>query len=77
MPRKVTIKRAGKEDEVREYEPEVGTGFFWEADAVALDVAAGRTENAVMPVGESARMMRLMDDVRAKCGLRYPQDGAK
>lgn len=75
VPRKITIKRQGKEDEVREYEPETGTGFFWEADAVACDVAEGRKESAIMPLEESLRMMRLMDDIRGLCGLKYPQDG--
>lgn len=54
--------------------PEGTLGFFWEADAVAQDIAAGKTENAVMPLDESLRMMRLMDSIRIDCGLRYPQD---
>ena len=49
-------------------------GFFWEADAVAQDIAAGKTENTVMPLDESLRMMRLMDGIRKDCGLRYAQD---
>jgi len=82
VPRKITIKRSDAEgkqtekDDVREFEPEAGVGFMWEADAVALDVAAGRKENAIMPVGESLRMMRLMDEIRRIGGLKYPQDGA-
>jgi dihydrodiol dehydrogenase / D-xylose 1-dehydrogenase (NADP) len=48
----------------------------WEADAVALDIAAGRKENEIMPVEESLRMMRLMDDIRKAGGLKYPQDKA-
>lgn len=50
------------------------TGFFWEADAVAEDIANGRTENATMPLDETLRMMRLMDGIRRDAGLRYPQD---
>jgi len=82
VPRKITIKRADAEgkqtekDDVREFEPAAGVGFMWEADAVALDVASGRKENAIMPMGESLRMMRLMDDIRKIGGLKYPQDDA-
>jgi len=63
--------------EVRTYtveRPEGTLGFFWEADAVAHDVADGRTENAIMPLDESLRIMRLMDDIRRDGGLVYPQD---
>jgi hypothetical protein len=47
----------------------------WEADAVALDIANGRTENGIMPVMESLRIMKLMDGIRRQGGLVYPQDG--
>jgi len=46
----------------------------WEADAVALDIANGRTENGIMPVEESLRIMKLMDGIRRQGGLVYPQD---
>lgn len=55
--------------------PDGTMGFFWEADAVAEDVASGRTENATMPLDETLRMMKLMDSIRREAGLRYPQDG--
>ena len=54
--------------------PKDTLGFFWEADAVARDIAAGRTENAVVPLDESIRMMQLMDKIRKDAGLVYPQD---
>jgi len=80
VPRKIVIKKSlgdGKEEvvEEKEYEPEVGTGFFWEADAVAVDVAEGRKESAIVPLAESLRMMKLMDECRRQAGLKYPQDG--
>ncbi|KFZ23888.1 hypothetical protein V502_01616 [Pseudogymnoascus sp. VKM F-4520 (FW-2644)] len=55
--------------------PEGTLGFFWEADAVALDIANGRTENGTMPLEESLRIMKLMDGIRRQGGLVYPQDG--
>ena len=51
-----------------------GRGFFWEADAVALDIAAGRKENAVMPFAETVRVMKIMDNIRRQGGARFPQD---
>jgi hypothetical protein len=49
-------------------------GFFWEADAVALDVAAGRKEKAIMPHAEMVRAMEMLDEIRRQGGARFPQD---
>lgn len=54
--------------------PQEGWGFYYEADAAALDVAAGRKENAVMPWSETVRTMEIVDEVRRQGGLRFPQD---
>jgi dihydrodiol dehydrogenase / D-xylose 1-dehydrogenase (NADP) len=54
--------------------PEGTLGFCWEADAVAVDIAKGRKENERMPLDETLRMMKLMDEIRKKGDLRYPQD---
>jgi predicted dehydrogenase len=51
-----------------------GRGFFWEADAVALDIAAGKIENDVMPWAETIRVMEIMDEIRRQGGARFPQD---
>lgn len=51
-----------------------GRGFYWEADAVALDIVAGKTENAIMPWAETIRVMEIMDEVRRQGGARFPQD---
>ncbi|PYH84781.1 NAD(P)-binding protein [Aspergillus uvarum CBS 121591] len=50
------------------------TGFFYEADAVAVDIANGRLENETMPLDETLRMLRLMDTIRKDGGLVYFQD---
>ena len=74
-PRPGVAEEDNREERTYTVEKPVGAlGFFWEADAVALDIAAGRLENATMPLDESLRMMRLMDDVRRQNGLLYPQD---
>lgn len=54
--------------------PEGTMGFFWEADAVADDIASCRAENAILPLDETLRIMRLMDSIRREGGLVYPQD---
>jgi dihydrodiol dehydrogenase / D-xylose 1-dehydrogenase (NADP) len=57
--------------------PAGALGFFWEADTVALDISSGRMENSTMPLAESLRMMKLMDEIRRQGGLVYPQDSVK
>jgi hypothetical protein len=52
----------------------IGMGFYWEADAVALDIAAGRKENAIMPHAETVRVMEMLVEVRRQGGARFPQD---
>jgi predicted dehydrogenase len=51
-----------------------GFGFFWEADAVAMDIAAARKENAIMPHAETLRVMEMLDEIRRQGGARFPQD---
>jgi predicted dehydrogenase len=51
-----------------------GFGMFWEADSVALDITAGKTENAIMPWRETLQVMEMMDEVRRQGGARFPQD---
>lgn len=65
-----------QDQEPKKYEFErPGKGFYWEADAVALDIAAGRQQSSVMPWEETLRVMELLDEVRRQGGARFPQDG--
>lgn len=69
------VKNAkGEEEDFRFNHPEGTFGFIYEADAVAQDILAGRKENERMPLSETLRIMRLMDQIRAQNGLVYPQD---
>jgi len=57
-PEKFTLyKKDGGEPEEYNFE-KPGRGFFWEADAVALDIKAGRKQNATVPWAETLRVMR-------------------
>lgn len=51
-----------------------GRGFYYEADAVAQDIAANSLENAIMPHAESVRVMEIMDEIRKQGGAKFPQD---
>ena len=51
-----------------------GKGLYWEADAVALDIAAGRKQNDVMPWSETIRVLEIMDEVRKQGGAKFPQE---
>lgn len=49
-------------------------GFIYEANAVAKDIAAGKTESDIMPHKETLLVMGIMDKARYESGLVYPQD---
>lgn len=51
-----------------------GKSFYWKAGAVALDIAAGRKESAIMPHAETLRVMEMLDEIRRQGGARFPQD---
>lgn len=73
VPSAFTVKKLGSEEEKYDFEWP-GRGFHWEADAVALEIAAGRTESAVMPWSETIRVMEIMDEIRRQGGAKFPQD---
>lgn len=47
-------------------------GFIYEILAAHEDLRNGRTENALMPLGESLAILETMDTIRAQWGLQYP-----
>ncbi|KAJ2902734.1 hypothetical protein MKZ38_000160 [Zalerion maritima] len=51
-----------------------GKGFYWEADSVALDIAAGKTESVQLPWAETLRVLDMLDEVRRQGGAKFPQD---
>jgi len=65
-------KDGGKEELFTFEKP--GRGFYWEADAVAVDLQAGRKQDATMPWAETLRVMKIMDGVRRRGGARFPVD---
>ena len=55
-------------------EIEGGKGFYYEADAVAVDILNKRLESEIMPLGESLRVLEIMDQIRKGGGAEFPQD---
>lgn len=52
-----------------------GFGFYWEADACAIDIAHGKLENEeTIPWKETLAVMEIMDGARKSSGLVYPQE---
>ncbi|KAK5170956.1 uncharacterized protein LTR77_004100 [Saxophila tyrrhenica] len=66
-------KEEGAKPDVWEFE-KPGRGFYWEADAVAHDLKAGKVEDERMPWKETLRMMEIMDGVRKRGGAKFPVD---
>lgn len=68
------VKADGTRQDFNYSAPADCKGFIYEADAVAQDLAAGRKENARMPLSETVAVMTVLDTVRKQGGLVYPQD---
>jgi predicted dehydrogenase len=49
-------------------------GYQFEAAEVAACVRAGKLESERMPLDETVEILRTMDSIRAKIGLRYPME---
>lgn len=74
-PTKVVVQYndPSKPDEV--YEPHKdGFGYYWEADAAALDIQQGKLESSIMPWKESLLVFDIMDNIRKESGLVYEQE---
>jgi predicted dehydrogenase len=53
-------------------QPVVGNGYNYEAAEVMRCLRAGERESPIMPLDESLRIMKIMDEIRAQWGLKYP-----
>ncbi|KAG4434822.1 hypothetical protein IFR05_009693 [Cadophora sp. M221] len=73
VPKSIKIMVKDQEEKLLYFEHE-GMGFYFEADAVAADILAGRKENDIMPLEESVRIIRIMDEIRKDAGVVYSQD---
>ena len=56
--------------------PSLGEGFEEEILEVCSCIREGKCQSDILPVEESIRIIRLMDEVRRQIGVRYPFDPA-
>ncbi|MFE4713145.1 Gfo/Idh/MocA family protein [Paenibacillus sp. NPDC056722] len=50
----------------------VSHGYAFEAEEVGRCLAEGLTESPILPLEESLAIIKLLDDIRAQWGLKYP-----
>jgi predicted dehydrogenase len=55
-------------------QPQQITGFEYQVEACIDAIEAGAMECPQMPHDEILRIMGIMDDVRARWGLKYPNE---
>ena len=70
-PRGVQLQRPGQPAQEFSYPPP-GAGYHYEAAHVQQCLAQGRLESPLLPLAFSLALMRLLDTVRQRIGLRYP-----
>ncbi|WP_125131536.1 Gfo/Idh/MocA family oxidoreductase [Microbacterium sp. 10M-3C3] len=51
-----------------------GRGMQYQALHAEALVRAGRTSSEILPIDESVAIMRVLDDIRAQIGVRYPHE---
>ncbi|MER7723695.1 Gfo/Idh/MocA family oxidoreductase [Streptomyces sp. NPDC096323] len=76
-PQSFVLHRAGEEPEEISSGPgpQGLTGMQFEAAEVMRAVLAGETESPLVPLDGSLAVMRTLDAVRERIGVRYPVDG--
>lgn len=47
-------------------------GFIYQVEEVVSCIKEGKTESSIIPVQETIDIMKLMDDMRAEWGFKYP-----
>ena len=52
--------------------PYDGNGYQFQADHVNECLRAGKLESDLLPLDHSLATMKVLDDARARIGLRYP-----
>jgi predicted dehydrogenase len=71
-PTRMTIYREGESPQVIENPLNEYNGYEYEALEVMDCIASGKTESDVMPLDETLEIIRVLDNVRAQWGFKYP-----
>ncbi|WP_210586842.1 Gfo/Idh/MocA family protein [Streptomyces sp. GESEQ-35] len=71
------LHRDGREPEVFAHDPSTGphNSFKYEAREVMRALRAGETESPVIPLEGTLAVMRTLDAIRNRIGVRYPGEG--
>jgi len=72
-PAGLTLTLTGQEERVVEM-PFPGEGYSYEAAEVMRCLRAGELESDVMPLDETLAIMKTVDQIRARWGLKYPTE---
>ena len=67
-----TLQAGGRKERVEL--PLAGNGYNYEAREVARCLGEGLKESAVTPLDETVALMRILDEIRAQIGLKYPME---
>lgn len=74
-PTKIVVSYYDPQKTEEIFEPfKDGYGYYWEADACALDIQAGKTEDDIMPLSETLNVFDIMDTIRHQNNMVYPQE---
>lgn len=73
-PQRITVNTREQSGVIDIKVPQQLTGYEYEFQACRQALLEGRIEPVEMPHDETLYIMRLMDDLRAKWGVRFPMD---
>jgi predicted dehydrogenase len=68
---RISIRTGGQSPEELAF-PHRGGGYTHEAEAFMALVRSGQLESEIMPLDENLAILRTMDTIRARWGMRYP-----
>ena len=54
--------------------PRAGNGYNYEAMEVGRCMRAGKLESDIMPLNETLTIMKTLDTVRNRIGVKYPME---
>lgn len=69
--REATLRVAGQED-IKVTDDRESRGYAFEAEEVGRCLLTGEKESPLIPLDESLRIMKLLDEIRDQWGLKYP-----
>lgn len=73
-PDYLIVKIDGEEGDKRLDFDIMGVGLYWEQDAVAEDLRAGRKESGTCPISSTVTLLSRADEIRRQNGLVYEAD---